>query len=244
MPTRLKEVKRLTQDEAVFTEATARVSAAQESLAALTDPQLITKLDAPFENIDDSPRSDYLRRAQAASGSLAARLTTLATDARTALDAASQEIETTRTEWSDAVREQRDEHGKVLRELVEEGLEPNRYLITTQALEKLKAKESRRSAITKCIQDLQSEREALLQALESHENERARELTRGDPCRELRDWRRRGREACSLTGSGAHQVVDQEFYKRSSQSYHGRNRRGEFLYPCFRRGGASWRVGT
>lgn len=177
VPTRLKEVKRLTQDEAVFTEATARVSAAQESLAALTDPQLITKLDAPFENIDDSPRSDYLRRAQAASGSLAARLTTLATDARTALDAASQEIETTRTEWSDAVREQRDEHGKVLRELVEEGLEPNRYLITTQALEKLKAKESRRSAITKCIQDLQSEREALLQALESHENERARELT-------------------------------------------------------------------
>ncbi|EPH06979.1 hypothetical protein HMPREF1531_00023 [Propionibacterium sp. oral taxon 192 str. F0372] len=62
--TRLKEVTRLTQDEAVFTEATARVTTAQESLTALTDPQLITKLEAAFENIDDSPRFDYLRSAQ------------------------------------------------------------------------------------------------------------------------------------------------------------------------------------
>lgn len=55
VPTRLKEVTRLTQDEAVFTEATARVTAAQKSLTALTDPQLITKLEAAFDNIDDSP---------------------------------------------------------------------------------------------------------------------------------------------------------------------------------------------
>ena len=35
VPTRLKEVTRLTQDEAVFTEATARVATAQESLTGL-----------------------------------------------------------------------------------------------------------------------------------------------------------------------------------------------------------------
>lgn len=177
VPTRLKEVTRLTQDEAVFTEATARVATAQESLTALTDPQLITKLEAAFENIDDPPRSDYLKRAQAASTALAAKLTALATEARTALDAASLEIETAKTEWSDAVREQRDEHDEVLRKLVEEGLEPNKYLDTTRALETLKAKESRRAGIATSLQGLQTERDTLLQALAGHENDRARELT-------------------------------------------------------------------
>ena len=177
VPTRLKEVTRLTQDEAVFTEATARVATAQESLTALTDPQLITKLEAAFENIDDSPRSDYLKRAQAASTALAAKLAALATEARTALDAASLEIETAKTEWSDAVREQRDEHDEVLRKLVEEGLEPNKYLDTTKALETLKAKESRRAGIATSLQGLQTERDTLLQALADHENDRARELT-------------------------------------------------------------------
>ena len=177
VPTRLKEVTRLTQDEAVFTEATARVTNAQESLTALSDPQLITKLEAAFENIDDSPRSDYLKRAQAASTALAAKLTALATEARAALDAASLEIETAKTEWSDAVREQRDEHDEVLRKLVEEGLEPNKYLDTTRALETLKAKESRRAGIATSLRALQTERDTLLQALGGHENDRARELT-------------------------------------------------------------------
>lgn len=177
VPTRLKEVTRLTQDDAVFTEASARVATAQESLTALTDPQLITKLEATFENMDDSPRSVYLIRAQAASTALAAKLTALAAEARTALEAASATIEAAKTEWSDAVREQRDEHDEVLRKLVEEGLEPNKYLDTTRALEALKAKESRRAGIATSVQALQSERDSLLQGLASHENDRARALT-------------------------------------------------------------------
>lgn len=177
VPTRLKEVTRLTQDEAVFTEASARVATAQESLTALTDPQLITKLEAAFENIDDSPRAGYLKRAQSASTALAAKLTGLAAEARAVLDAASSEIETAKTEWSDAVREQRDEHAEVLRKLVEEGLQPTKYLDMIRALETLKARESRRAGIAASLQTLQVERERLLQALAVHENDRARELT-------------------------------------------------------------------
>ncbi|NKE10700.1 hypothetical protein GTW58_12340 [Kocuria subflava] len=177
VPTRLKEVTRLTQDEAVFTEAAARATAAQESLTALTDPQLTTKLEAAFDNIDDSPRTAYLKRAQAASTTLASKLAGLAADARTALEVAAAEIEAAKSEWSDAVREQRDEHDEVLRKLVEEGLEPNKYLDTTNALEVLKAKESRRTAIARSLQGLLTERATLLQQLASHESDRARELT-------------------------------------------------------------------
>lgn len=177
VPTRLREVTRLTQDEAVFNEAKERVGAAQESLTALTDPQLITKLAAEFENIDGSPRADYLERAQRASSELAATLSALAAEARQALEGAFTEISSANAEWMDAVREQRDEHDEVLRKLVEEGLEPNKYLDTTKALEALKAKESRRAGIATGFLGLLTERTALLQSLESHQNDRARELT-------------------------------------------------------------------
>lgn len=177
VPTRLKEVTRLTQDEAVFTEAAARVSTAQESLTALTDPQLITKLEATFENIDDSPRADFLKRTQAASMTLASKLTDLAAEAHIALEIASSEIKAAKSEWSDVVREQRNEHDEVLRKLVEEGLEPNKYLDTTKALEALKAKESRRAGIATSRKELLTERTTLLQTLASHENRQAQELT-------------------------------------------------------------------
>ncbi|MCT1434924.1 TrlF family AAA-like ATPase [Dietzia maris] len=177
VPTRLKEVTRLTQDEAVFNEAKNRVITARGSLTALTDPQLLTELEAEFENIDDSPRVDYLKRAQASSAALATKLAELAAEARQAIEAAASQIETAQSEWADAVREQRDEHDEVLRKLVEEGLEPNKYLDTTKALEALKAKESRRTGIATSLQALQTERTTLLQALAGHENDRARELT-------------------------------------------------------------------
>lgn len=176
VPTRLKEVTRLTQDDAVFTEANERVTAAQDSLTALTDPQLITKLEAEFDNIDDSPRVDHLKRAQAASTALATKLARLASEARQAIEVAASEIEAAKCEWTNAVREQRDEHDEVLRKLVEEGLEPNKYLDTTKALETLKAKESRRSGIATSLLALLNERTTLLQALTGHENDRAREL--------------------------------------------------------------------
>lgn len=176
VPNRLKEVTRLTQDEAVFTEAKARVTTAKDSLTALTDPQLITKLQAEFENLDDSPRLDYLRRAQSASTTLATTLAALATEARQAIETASSEIETAKLEWTESIREKREEHDAELRKLVEEGLEPNKYLDTSKALEKLKAKESRRTGIATSLRKLLAERTTLLQALTDHENTRAKEL--------------------------------------------------------------------
>lgn len=177
VPTRLAEVTRLTHDEAVFAEASNRVVVAQTSLTSLTDPQLITKLEADFEGIEDSPQAAYLTRAQTASTALATNLAALATQAREALDSAASEIAAAKSEWSGEVREQRNDHNEVLRKLVEEGLEPNKYLDTTKALEALKAKESGRTGLARTLGALQSERTTLLQTLSGHENDQARELT-------------------------------------------------------------------
>lgn len=177
VPTRLKEVTRLTQDEAMFTEAEERVAEARAALANLTDPQLTTRLAASFDNIEDSPRSEYLKRARDATTSLATELTELATRSRAALSTASSTIAATRSEWNNDVHEQREEHDEVLRKLTEEGLEPSRYLATTEALENLKAKEPRRAGVASNLQDLQTERDTLLQALAGHDNDQARELS-------------------------------------------------------------------
>lgn len=177
VPTRLKEVTRLNQEGEVFTDAAERVTTAQNSLTALTDPQLITQLEAAFENVDDSARSGNLRRAQDALTLLAVNLKNLAAEARAAFEAASSEIETAKTEWLDSVREQRDNHNEVIRKLVEEGLEPSKYLDTTKALDKLKAKESRRADIAMSLRKLQTDRDTLLQELASHEKDRAQKLT-------------------------------------------------------------------
>lgn len=59
---------------------------------------------------------------------------------------------------------------------MEEGLEPNKYLDTIRVLEELKAKESRRAGIRASLRGLQAERHALLQTLESHEDDQAQDL--------------------------------------------------------------------
>jgi len=177
VPTRLAEVTRLTQDEAVFGEAKARVEATNESLRSLTDPQLTAKLAADFENIENSPRAAYLSRAQDASAALAAKLLELSSQATSAISDALAEIESAQREWTEVTREQRQEHSEVLRKLVEEGLEPNKYLDTTRALEALKVKDSRRAGMATSLQGLLSERAVLLQALTSEENDRSRKLT-------------------------------------------------------------------
>jgi hypothetical protein len=176
VPTRLQEVRRLGQDGAVFSEARGRIASARQTLTGLTDAQLTAQLGADYENLDESPQVETLRKVNAATAGLAEKLKALAEEAQTAIRAAEAEIASAVTEWESAVREQRDEHAEVLRKLVEDGLEPDKYLATNKALDELKAKESRRSGIDGNIKDLLAARKTLIQELTEHENKRAGEL--------------------------------------------------------------------
>lgn len=160
------------------------------------------------------------------------------------LEVASSEIETAKTEWSDAVREQRDEHNEVLRKLEKEGLEPNKYLDATRALETLKLKELRRVGIAKSLQSLQTKRDTPLQELRRPRERQGTRAGRGDSCRERRDRRSRDRETGPHVGSEAHQVVDRAAHLQPPQSHHGCYRPGELLNARLRAGGAIRKVGT
>ena len=176
VPTRLSEVTRLNQDEAVFAEGRSRVAGAKSTLTGLTDTQLAAKLGATYDGLDESPQADTLGLVRTATTTLADTLKSLATQAQAAITAAETAIASAATGWTNAVREQREDHAKVLRQLVEDGLEPDKYLATTKALEDLKAKEPRLTSIDANIKELVASRKTLLQELTEHENKRVEAL--------------------------------------------------------------------
>lgn len=176
VPTRLSEVTRLNQDKAIIHEGRSRIAAARSALTRLTDAQLVAQLGAAYEGLDESPQASTLTLVRTATTTLADTLKALATQAQTAIASAEAAIASTETVWADAVREKQDEHAQVLRELVEDGLEPDKYLTTAKALDDLKAKEPRRTGINENIKELLSYRRRLLQELTEHENRRAEAL--------------------------------------------------------------------
>lgn len=176
VPTRLSEVTRLNQDDAVFSEGRLRVADVKSTLTGLTDTQLTAKLGATYDGLDESPQADTLRLVGSATTTLADTLKSLATQAQAAIAAAETAIASAETNWTNAVRAQRDDHAEVLRKLVEDGLEPDKYLTTTKVLEDLKAKEPRQTSIDANIMELVASRRTLLQELTEHENKRAEGL--------------------------------------------------------------------
>lgn len=174
--TRLHDLQRLTRDEGVFDEAEARMTAASDSLRDLRDPQVAATLNAEYEALEESPQKDLLDRAAATTTALATKLGELAEQARVGLETAQTDLETIKREWEAAVSAQRDGHAEVLRKLHDEGLEPDKYLDTTKALDDLKAKEPRLESHARALKALRKERKGLLGDLAAHESARTEKL--------------------------------------------------------------------
>jgi hypothetical protein len=174
--TRLADLKRLDRDESVFTEATQRLGSAIKALNELADPQLEATLTAEYDGLDESPRKEQLQLVSAATGTLAAKLKSLTADAKAAIAAAQADIASAKADWETAVKDQRDDHAEVLRKLHDDGLEPDKYLATTKALDELKAKQPRLASHDETLKTLRKEREELLGELAEHERKQLEAL--------------------------------------------------------------------
>lgn len=177
LPTRLKELTQLDSDEGVFAEASGRLSAARGVIAPLADAEAIAALTAALPSIETSPQKETLELVSAATARLQGRLAALLAGAVTAVDEAEAEVAGAKAAWKVATDPQRDGHAEVLRQLVEDGHDPDKYLTTTKALEVLKAKEQRRPGIATRISGLQAERTDLLGQLAAIETRHSEELT-------------------------------------------------------------------
>jgi DNA repair ATPase RecN len=174
--TRLADLQRLDRDKSIFTEASQRISNASQALDDLVDPQLEAALTAEYDGLDESPRKEQLQIVSTATSALAATLKSLAADAKAAITVAESKVASAKVDWEAATKDQRDEHAQVLRKLHDDGLEPDKYLATTKALDELKAKQPRLASHNKTLETLRKEREELLGELAEHEREQLESL--------------------------------------------------------------------
>jgi ABC-type cobalamin/Fe3+-siderophores transport system ATPase subunit len=173
---RLTDLQRISRDEAVFAEARQRTAAAAAAVSELTGAQLNATLTAEYGGLEESPQQEMLQRAANATSTLAGKLKDLADQAEAAVLEAQAGVDAAETAWEGAVKVQREGHAEVLRKLHEEGLEPDKYLVTTKALDDLKAKEPRLLSHNETLNDLQKERDELLGQLAEHERLQVQEL--------------------------------------------------------------------
>jgi len=176
LPTRLRELKQLDSDQGVFTEAGERLVAVREAVGPLSEVEAIAALTATLPNIDASPQKETLERVSVAAATLHGKVTDFFAALATAFDEAEREVASAKADWKAATDPQRDRHAEVLRTLVEDGHDPDKYLTITKALEALKAKEQRRAGIATRIMTLQTERTGFLGQLAVIETSRSREL--------------------------------------------------------------------
>jgi hypothetical protein len=176
LPTRLQEMKQMDADESVFVEGGNRVTAVREAIVPLFDVETVAALTAGLPSIEDSPHKATLERVAAAMTKLHLQFADTSASLTAALDEAQNEIVGAKADWKTATDPQREGHADVLRKLVDDGHDPDKYLTTTRALDALKAKEQQRPTIQARIEGLQSERTGLLGKLAIIENNRTAQL--------------------------------------------------------------------
>lgn len=174
IPTRLTELKQLQADESAFIEGSRRVAAAEAVVTPIFDEVAVSALALP--NAAASPQQASLGRVTAVTTRLHQKLTDAAKAITKAFEDAAKEIAAAQAEWKAATDPQREGHQAVLRALVAEGHDPDKYLTTTQALENLRAKEQQRPGIAATLATLEAERTKLLGELDAIERERGEHL--------------------------------------------------------------------
>lgn len=176
LPTRLAERTQLDRDEAILGDIEGRVSEVQTVLEAVTEDEALAALTEPVDGVDASPQKPHLARARAALTTLAATLRDLNVKATAAIETAVAEIEAAAEAWTDATTPQRDKHDAVIRELVEEGHDPAKYLTVIGNLDSLRAKVPKRKTADGRITELMKARSALLGELAAIETKQTKDL--------------------------------------------------------------------
>jgi ABC-type Mn2+/Zn2+ transport system ATPase subunit len=166
---RLDELQRLRLDAAVFKSADDRVDEARAYLANLNSDEVAATLDADMGTITGSTQEALLKRAEAASKKIALAIVDASKSLETAIEEASSEIRAASADWGIQTSKKKTEHDQVLRELTDEGADPEKYLATTAALEALRVKSLQVPIAKNSITSLMTERRTLLASLALNE---------------------------------------------------------------------------
>lgn len=169
VPGKLGGHDRITLDQAVFKEGTARLNAARNDLDHYRKSASLKTLDAAIDNIDGAPQMERLSRVKVALEGLRQVLEELGTQAATAIERAQAEIQAAEAEWDAATSSERESFGELLRSLADEGLDPGKYIAAKEKLASIKAAAPRLNANAEKIKELLEARSNMLDELRTQE---------------------------------------------------------------------------
>jgi len=169
LPERLKEQEQLRLDQNVIKIGEDRIRDAREKIASVADAQAFKSLLTEIEDIAASANKELLARVPETLGALSATVKESLAAIESALAAAETEVAQVRTDWETATVGQREKHQETLRQLTEEGLEPDKYLATVGKLAALREKLQTRTELLDEVASLQAARTTLLAKLSDSE---------------------------------------------------------------------------
>lgn len=173
---RLQSQKRLEQDQALFGEADERLEVAKKTVSKFRAEDVAGQLKSAFEDCAESTHPVYLTSSIEALTGAASYVEAAIASMETALQEAQAKVVAAKAGWTTDSEAERAGHAEILRTLVEEGLEPEKYLTVTSALEKLKAKGQRRGGLETQISEVKRSRATLLGKLHNREKELLEQL--------------------------------------------------------------------
>lgn len=169
LPKRLKEQEQLRLDQSIIDIGNDRIADVRTKIAGISESPAVKALLADVEGIEESPNSGLLARIPAALSALSATVKTSLGAIETALVSAESELVQVKSDWESATSEQRERHQETLRQLTEEGLEPDKYLATVARLAALRGKLQTKNELSGQLQTLNKERVTLLARLSASE---------------------------------------------------------------------------
>ena len=176
LPARLAERTQLDRDKAVFDEMGDRLADVRAAVDAFFDDDARSMLLEPVDGVEASPQNVLLSGAREALAILAAKLDDLADQASSAVGAAIARVEAAESAWRVATQPQRDAHDAIVRDLISEGHEPDKFLTVAANLESLRAKAPKRKNAVARIGELNKARAKLLGEVAGLEAAQARNL--------------------------------------------------------------------
>lgn len=176
LATKLDLKTRLNMEEAVFTEVAERAQAVEHQLTDFDVDSLIEDLRAPLNDLEDSPRKAILDQLAPELERIAAALEELVRNAQASAFDVMTKIESIKLSWDSATKAERDGVAAVLRQLVQEGYNPEEYLALQDNLGRLNKRAEKRKGSDTAHKRLLGERTKLLRKLADIDKQIAADL--------------------------------------------------------------------
>lgn len=173
---KLEQQTILESEAGIFNEAEDRLEAIASALREIDLESLAEQLRAPLAGIEDSPRDLELRSVELALTSLAAKLEKAHSALATAQEEAHDASVKSKGVWSEKVAPIQESNAVVFRQLLDDGFNPDEYLLTKKQLGALSKRAEQLPIIAARKRKYLDARELLMRQLAENDTAIAKEL--------------------------------------------------------------------